>query len=65
MAMDDAEADKLWQRYQECEQIILAIYEGKVVDGSPAELEGRMLEEQDEIEFKLGEKYFEDRDRQQ
>ena len=63
--MDDAEADRLWERYQECERIILRIHEGAVVDGDPAELEGRMLEEQDEIEFKLGEKYFEDRERQE
>ncbi|PQO47414.1 hypothetical protein [Blastopirellula marina] len=60
--MDDKEL--LWQRYQECEQIILDIHAGKVVDGDPAELEGQMLLEQDLIEGKLGEIWFEERDKQ-
>jgi hypothetical protein len=61
--MDDAEAERLNKRFWECEEVIQKIHRLEPVDGSPAELEGRMLEEQDEIEFKLGEKYFEDRDR--
>jgi hypothetical protein len=34
-----------------------------VVDGDPAELEERLLEEQEEIEFRLGEAHFDERSR--
>jgi hypothetical protein len=32
------------------------------VDGDPAEIEGKLLEQQDEIEFLLGADYFQQRD---
>ena len=39
------------------------MHAGKVVDGDPAELEAKLFEHQDEIEFLLGADYFEKRDR--
>ncbi len=59
--MTDAERDKLEARFWELERIITDIHDGKVVDGNPAELEGRCLEEQDRIEFEFGEAYFRER----
>ena len=44
--------------WQECERQIQAIHTGKVVDGDPAEAEGKLLEEQDAIEYELGMEYF-------
>jgi hypothetical protein len=38
---------ELEKRWQECERQIQAIHAGKVVDGDSAELEGKLLEEQD------------------
>jgi hypothetical protein len=34
----------------------------RVVDGDPAKVEERLLDEQEEIEFRLGEDYFEQRE---
>ncbi len=39
-----------------------ALAEGRVMDGDPATVEAKLLGEQDEIEFALGEDYFERRD---
>ena len=52
---------ELEERWQECEWLIQAIQAGKVVDGDPAEAEGKLLEEQDAIEYELGLEYFRDR----
>jgi len=50
-----ADLDECWQ---ECERQIQAIHAGKVVDGDPAEAEGKLLEEQDAIEYELGLEQF-------
>jgi hypothetical protein len=42
---------ELEERWQECERQSQAIHAGKVVDGGPAEEEGRLLDEQDAIEY--------------
>ena len=52
-----AELDARWQ---ECERQIQAIHADKVVDGDPAESEGKLLEEQDAIEYELGMDQFRD-----
>ena len=49
---------ELEERWQECERQIQALHAGKVVNGDPAELEGKLLEEQDAIEYELGMEYF-------
>jgi hypothetical protein len=49
---------ELKERWQECERQIQAIHAGKVVDGDPAEAEGKLLDEQDAIEYELGMEYF-------
>jgi hypothetical protein len=49
---------QLEERWHECERQIQAIHAGKTVDGSPAELEGELLEEQDAIEYEPGMAYF-------
>jgi hypothetical protein len=46
----------------EIEAELTAIAEGRVVDGDPAELEERLLDEQEEVEYWLGEAEFEERD---
>jgi hypothetical protein len=52
---------ELEKRWQECERQIQAIHAGKVVDGDAAEAEGKLLEEQDAIEYELGMECFRDR----
>ncbi len=54
---------QLEQRWQECERQIQAIHAGKVVDGDPAELERKLLDEQDAIEYEVGMEYFHSRSR--
>jgi hypothetical protein len=61
--MNDLQREALSQRYWRAEDKIRAIHAGKVVDGDPAELEAKLLEQQDEIEFLLGAGHFENRDR--
>ena len=53
--MTPEERKELKLRWLECEQQIQAIQVGRVVrDGSPAEAEAQLLEEQDIIESELG-----------
>ena len=40
-------------RFMEIETELEWLAEGRVVDGDPAEVEERLLEEQEEIEFRL------------
>jgi hypothetical protein len=49
-------------RWREIAEQLAAISQGKTMPENPAELEGRLLEEQDEIEALLGEDYFGARD---
>jgi hypothetical protein len=58
----NAQRDLLALRFMEMEAELTAIEEGRVVDGDPAEVEAALLQEQDEIEFTLGEDWFERRD---
>ena len=60
--MTKRERDLLALRYVEIEMELQAIVEGRVVDGDPAEVEAALIDEQDEIEFTLGERWFDDRD---
>jgi hypothetical protein len=46
----------------EIEAELEALAEGRVVDGDPATAEAELLQEQDEIDFALGEDYLERRD---
>ena len=53
--MTPEERNELKLRWLECEQQIQAIHAGRVVrDGGPAEVEAHLLEEQDVIDFDLG-----------
>ena len=52
---------ELEERWQECERQIQAIHAGKVVDGDPAEAEGKLLEEQNAIEYELRMEDFRER----
>jgi hypothetical protein len=49
-------------RFLEIEAELTALSEGRVINGSPAEVEVRLLDEQEEIEFRLGEADFEERE---
>ena len=60
--MDDRQRQLLFLRFAEIEAELEALAEGRVVDGDPATVEADLLQEQDEIEFALGEDYFERRD---
>jgi hypothetical protein len=60
--MTKRERDLLALRYMEIECELAAIADFRVVDGDPAEIEEALLDEQDEIEFTLGEDWFERRD---
>jgi hypothetical protein len=60
--MTKRERDLLALRYMEIDAELAAIAEGRVVDGDPAEVEADLLDEQDEIEYTLGEQWFDDRD---
>lgn len=59
--MTERDQIQLGIRFLEIEAQLEALAVGRVVDGDPAEVEGRLLEEQDEIEFRLGESYWDDR----
>jgi hypothetical protein len=59
--MTDRERDLLGIRFLEIESELQALADGRVVDGDPAQVEERLLDEQEEIEFRLGEDYFERR----
>jgi hypothetical protein len=48
--------------FMEIDAELTAIEEGGVADGDPAEVEGALLHEQDELEFTLGGDWFEQRD---
>jgi hypothetical protein len=61
--MNDLQREALSQQYWRAEDKIRAIHAGKVVHGDPAEIEAKLLEQQDEIEFLLGADYFDKRDR--
>jgi hypothetical protein len=60
--MTKRERDLLALRYVEIQCELNAIAEGRVVDGDPAEVEADLIDEQDEIEWTLGEQWFDDRD---
>lgn len=52
--MTDRERALLGLRFMEIEAELEWLADGRVVDGDPAEVEERLLEEQEEIEFRLG-----------
>jgi hypothetical protein len=49
-----AQRDHLRRRCYELESRIADLHAGKVIDGDPAAIEGKLLEEQDEIEYEPG-----------
>ncbi len=57
--MIEREMALLALRFIEIEAELRELADGRVVDGDPATVEGKLLEEQDEIEFELGVEYFE------
>lgn len=59
--MAPAERHALWDRWQQIARELNELSNGKVLPGDvcPAKYEGELLEEQDEIEYALGEGYFE------
>jgi hypothetical protein len=59
--MTKPERDLLSIRFFEIELALAAIEAGRVVDGNPADVEAALLEEQDEIEYRLGMDSFERR----
>jgi len=59
--MTERERALLGLRFMEIETELEWLAEGRVVDGDPAEVEERLLDEQEEIEFRLGEDEFERR----
>jgi hypothetical protein len=59
--MDDRQRQLLFLRFAEIEAELETLAEGRVVDGDPATVEADLLQELDEIEFTLGENYFERR----
>jgi hypothetical protein len=48
-----AKRERLRMRWYELEAQIADIHKGKTVDGDPADREGQLLEERDEIEYLL------------
>jgi hypothetical protein len=52
--MTDRERALLALRFMEIETELEWLAEGRVVGGDPAEREERLLDEQEEIEFRLG-----------
>ncbi len=62
--MTDRERALLGLRFMEIETELEWLAEGRVVEGNPAEVEERLLDEQEEIEFRLGEDEFERRENQ-
>jgi len=59
--MNQRERTLLGIRFLEIEAELRALAEGRVVDGDPVDVEERLLDEQEEIEFRLGQDYFETR----
>jgi hypothetical protein len=59
--MTERDRALLGLRFMEIETELEWLAEGRVVDGDAAEVEGRLLDEQEEIEFRLGEDEFERR----
>jgi hypothetical protein len=59
--MTDRERALLGLRFMEIETELVWLAEGRVVEGDPAEVEERLPEEQEEIEFRLGTEEFERR----
>jgi hypothetical protein len=60
--MTERERHLLGIRCLEIEAELLALVDDRVVDGNPADVEERLLDEQEEIEFRIGEDYFERRE---
>jgi hypothetical protein len=60
----DRQRHLLGIRFLEIEAELTALSEGRVVDGSPAEVEEGLLDEQEKIEFRLGEADFEEHSRE-
>jgi hypothetical protein len=56
-----ADHEQLDQRYWQLERQLQDLHAGKVVRGDPTTIEGQLLEAQDEIEYLLGEDYFNSR----
>jgi hypothetical protein len=56
--MTNKERQQLDTKYWELERQIQNIHDGMVVDGDPATVEAELLEQQDAIEFELGQDYF-------
>jgi hypothetical protein len=54
--MTDHDRHLLGIRFLEIEAELQALADGRVVEGDPAEVEERLLEEQEEIEYWLGER---------
>lgn len=59
--MTPRQRDLLALRYLEIETELQWLAEGRVVDGDPAAVEAALVDEQDEIEFKLAADYIEGR----
>ena len=59
--MTERERALLGLRFMEIETELEWLAEGRVVEGDPAEVEERLLEEQEEIEYRLGMDSFERR----
>ena len=55
--MKNRERDLLGIRFLEIEAELKALADSRVVDGDPAEVEERLLGEQEEIEFRLREDF--------
>jgi len=49
--------DPEW-RWEEIDHELEQLFEGKVIDSDPAELEVRLLQELDELEWEAGEEFF-------
>jgi hypothetical protein len=59
--MTERQRQLAFLRFMEIEAELEALADGRVVDGDPATVEGELLEEQEEIEFVLGEDFLERR----
>jgi hypothetical protein len=60
--MNERQRQLAFLRFMEIEAELQALAEGRVVDCDPATVEAELLEEQEEIEFALGEDCRERRD---
>lgn len=57
--MDDRRRQEIEKRWREIDREIAAIHDGKLIRGTdPATREGELLEEQDALEFELGQEYI-------